>query len=493
MPTLRTVLHDPAEIERRSQPRDDHFVQEESAGDGRFVAVAGPFARWERQVETEDGVVRETLRYAIDAPHWGPLVDQLLRRPIRHGVASERRPLWAASDRLSRHDATIMGLCATLSLISGFLGALIGQTIKAITEDLGGGTDTQARALAIIRIGAVLTFAATALADRRGRRPLMRACLVGAALACVVTALAPSIEVVTVSQLVARGLVAGAAFLIPIICAEELPAGSRAYAIGLMSLPGGLGAGMVLWCLPILDLGRSAWRALFLLAIVALAATLRTVRRLPETRRFVHDDHVPAEHEHQHIRVPRLALLAAGMFLLNLFVAPTQQLQTDYLRHTRGMDYTAIAAFLLLTNTWGFIGIIGGAQLADRVSRRAAATLGVAGLAVGNTLMFRFGGAPMWAASLFGSVVGGAVIPSLGALLPELFPTLRRGAANGLLNGAAVLGSISGLLLVGHFVSGGRYGPTITALAAGPLLVAVLVWWLPETAGVELETLNPDD
>ena len=31
-----------------------------------------------------------------------------------------------------------------------------------------------------------------------------------------------------------------------------------------------------------------------------------------------------------------------------------------------------------------------------------------------------------------GSIVGGATIPSLGVLNPELFPTSRRGLANGL-------------------------------------------------------------
>ena len=189
----------------------------------------------------------------------------------------------------------------------------------------------------------------------------------------------------------------------------------------------------------------------------------------------------------------RLVVLAAGMFFLNIFTAPTQQLQTDYLRNTRGLSSTAVAVFILATNTWGFIGIFAGAKLADRSSRRRAATIGLLGLAIGNTAMFCIGGPPMWVASLVGSMVGAAVVPSLGALLPELFPTLRRGAANGLLNGAAVIGSMTGLYVVGQVVTDGTYGPTVAALALGPLIVAGLVWRLPETAGIELEALNPDD
>ena len=494
MPILRTVLTDPADAARRSRPRDDLLVLEREVSPGVLTAAAGPFRRWDRTITiADDGSALEVLSYSIGVPHWGRLVDVLLRRPARHGLRPGQRPVWCPTNRLSQRDGTVLGLCATLAVVAGFLGGLIGQTITYIAADLGGTTETQANSLTIIRIGAVLTFAATALADQRGRRPLLRACLVGSGLACLVTMVAPNFATVTGSQLVCRGLVAGAAYLIPIICAEELPAGSRAYSIGLMALPGGLGVGMVLWLVPFLDSADWVWRLLFALAVPAIAVAIVTVRRLPETKRFEHDDHVPDEHAHQHMRPSRLALLAAGLFFLNVFAAPTQQLQTDYLRNTRGMGSAAVAVFLLATNTWGIIGVAGGAQLADRASRRRAATIGLLGLAIGNTIMFSIGGWPMWVGSLCGSMIGAAVVPSLGALLPELFPTLRRGAANGLLNGAAVIGSMIGLYVVGQIVTDGNYGPTIAALSAGPLIVIALVWQLPETAGVELETLNPDD
>lgn len=494
MPTLRTTLNDPDEIARRSRPRDDLMVLERRDGDGRFVGAEGPFRTWHRSLtEADDGTTIETVTYRTAAPHWGWLVDQALRRPARTGVAPGHHPVWCPSDRIGQHEAAVLGLCATLALIAGFLGGLLGQTITYIAHDFGGSTETQANALTIIRVGAVLTFAGTALADHRGRRPLLRACLVGSGVASIVTMLAPNFATVTGSQLVSRGLVAGAAYLVPIVCAEELPARSRAYGIGLMALPGGLGVGIVLWFVPLLDLGDWVWRSLFGLAIPMIWLTIRTVRRLPETHRFEHDDRLPHEHEHQHVRANRFVLLAAGMFLLNIFTAPTQQLQTDYLRNTRGLGSALVALFILGTNTWGFVGIAVGARIADRSSRRWAATAGLLGLAIGNTVMFNFDGAPMWLGSLVGSMVGAAVVPSLGALLPELFPTLRRGAANGLLNGAAVLGSMSGLYISGQTVVDGHYGPTIAALAVGPLIVVGLVWFLPETAGVDLETLNPDD
>ncbi|HPB46129.1 MAG TPA: MFS transporter, partial [Microthrixaceae bacterium] len=191
--------------------------------------------------------------------------------------------------------------------------------------------------------------------------------------------------------------------------------------------------------------------------------------------------------------ISRFLVLALTMVLLNVFAAPVQQMQTDYLSNTRQMGPALIALFMLATNSWGFVGVALGARMADRSSRRLATAIGMVGFAIGNTLLFTFGGPLMWVGSLIGSAVGGLIVPSLGALLPELFPTLRRGAANGLMNGAAVCGSILGLLIVARSVSDGHYAPTVAMLALGPLIVAALVWALPETAGVELEELNPSD
>jgi len=78
---------------------------------------------------------------------------------------------------------------------------------------------------------------------------------------------------------------------------------------------------------------------------------------------------------------------------------------------------------------------------------------------------------------------------------PELFPTSLRGRANGLLYMSDRLGGASGLLTVG-FLAGplGALGRPLALLALGPLLLSVIVLTVfPETAGVELETLNPED
>ncbi len=60
---------------------------------------------------------------------------------------------------------------------------------------------------------------------------------------------------------------------------------------------------------------------------------------------------------------------------------------------------------------------------------------------------------------------------------------------------AALIGSAGGLILCGVMAdSFGRIGPAMSILSVGPLLLAALVMVAyPETAGKELEDLNPED
>jgi MFS family permease len=91
--------------------------------------------------------------------------------------------------------------------------------------------------------------------------------------------------------------------------------------------------------------------------------------------------------------------------------------------------------------------------------------------------------------------VAAAGIPALGVYGPELFPTSLRGSTGGLLTLAGVAGSAAGLLAAGFLAEElGGFGPALAPLAAGPLIVAVLVLLAyPETARRSLEELNPED
>lgn len=486
-------------------PRDD-LLLETDEGDGRFGLAEGPFHHWEREVVQQPAAddqisVVETTTFAIAAPVWGWLFVLPLRRRIgtRHRrIASgadsgdaNRLPAWLPPDRLDARASSVLSTLSSLALLVGYLGTVITQTIVFAADQFGASTSDQSTVLASVRIGVLLSLGIVVLADRRGRRRLL---LVSIALSCLTAALgaaATGMWSLAASQTVSRAFSTSAVVLLAIMAAEEMPRNSRAYAVGVMTLSGGLGAGMCVWLLPLADTGPGGWRWLYVVPLIGLVPLQRLRRVLPETKRFVQ----------RHVRVPlkghvgRLALVGTALFAAAIFTAPASQLQNAFLKNERGFDATRIALFTLVTSTPAGLGIAFGGRLADTRGRRLIGAFGVVIGAVFASLGFFTRGWSMWATTVTGSVFGATAVPTLAVYGPELFPTSLRGKANGILQAVAVAGSSTGLLLVGYLVDRwGRMGPAMSVVLVGPIVVALLLAIAyPETAHRTLEDVNPED
>jgi MFS family permease len=487
----RTLPAADARSQHLWEPRDD-VVVERVDGDGRFVASTGPFSTYQRALTTDPGgTVTEVIDFTL-----APLVYQvpfglLLRRSLAHPPARGTKPFWAPPETTDAAAATTIGALCTLALVFGYLGTLLSQTITFAADELGASKADQGATLAAVRIGVLAALALTALADRRGRRQML---LITAYAACVVTAigaLTPDLVTLGATQAVVRGLTTAGAVLLTIVAAEEMPSGSRAFAISLLTMAGALGVGVCLWALPLADTGVRGWRLIFALGLLGLPLVRLVSRHLQESRRFVvtHLDVSMAGHGR------RFWLLAASALLLSLFTAPAGQLMNEFLRDERGFSAARISLFTVLTNTPGALGIIIGGRLADTRGRRLVGAIGVAGGTALTVGMVLAGGWPMWALSVLGAVIGAATVPALGVYGPELFPTSLRGRANGIIAILGVTGSVIGLLVAGVLSDRwGGLGPALAVLSVGPALMAVLVLVAyPETAHRELEDLNPED
>jgi MFS family permease len=178
-----------------------------------------------------------------------------------------------------------------------------------------------------------------------------------------------------------------------------------------------------------------------------------------------------------------------------MFLAPAAQFLNEFLRTERGFSGALIAVFVLVTNTPAGIGIVAGGRLADRHGRRRIGAIGIVGGVAFTVVSYLTFGWPLWLSSTVASIIGALAVPALAVYGPELFPTGQRAKANGGLQVVSVAGSSVGLLLVGWLGDAfGSLGPAIAVVAAGPALLVVLVLALyPETAGRELEDLNPVD
>jgi MFS family permease len=503
--TTETV--EPAEVNRWLAPRDD-VLQERALGDGVFDCEEGPFREYRREVSVEaaddgESLITQTVDFRLAIPVWGWLfvrmVKRILRRPPDHEETAT--PWWSPPDRLSARASTVLGLLAGLSIVAGYLGTLLSQTITFAADEFGSSDSQQGFTLAVVRVGILIALVLVAMADRYGRRTMLHFSIIAGCFAAATAALAPNLVFFGLSQLVARAFSATAAVLIGIIAVEEMPHNSRAYAVSVLAMSGALGAGMVLWVLPLADLAEWAWRVIFLvpLALVLLARSL--LRHLPESRRFITadatdlDDVASRTPEARRSHFRRLLLLGTSGFLAQLFLAPATQFFNEFLRDERGFSALKITFFQITTNLPGAIGIIVGGRLADTRGRKIVGSIGLV-VGVGSTvLMYNAFGWPMWGWSVIGALVGAAVIPALGVYGPELFPTNMRGRANGILTVLTVAGSSVGLILAGLLSDRvGGLGPTMLILAAGPAIVALMVLALyPETAHLELEDINPED
>ena len=493
----RTVV-DRAGLEEWLRPRTDLLV-EEAVGEGVFVQGDGPFERYERRVEVEPAAggeggtvqVTQTADFRLGLPYFRflftPPVRAALRRPGR-----PRAPWWAPPVHLDRGAANALGTLAILAVAFGYLNTLFTQTIAFAGEEFGAGNSAQGVAGSLVRVGGIIALVVVATADRKGRRTVMLGAAAAGCTLAVTGALAPSLAWLTGSQMLARAFASALLVLVAIVAAEEMPAGCRAYAVSLLAMAGGLGAGACVIALNLADLGTRGWRILYVLPLLALPAVASTRHHLRESRRFL----AP------HRRVPikghggRLALLAVSALLVNLFIAPNSQFGNRFLRSELGFSGGLIGLFSVVVGTPASIGIVAGGRIADVRGRRIVAAVAlVGGTTCTVAYFFTDGGWPLWAWAVVGNVLSAASIPALGVYGPELFPTGLRGKANGLVSVTALCGSAIGLTAAGVMSDRfGSIGPAMAILAAGPLLLAVLVLVAyPETARRELEELNPED
>lgn len=452
--------------------------------------------RYERTVTVEDrgdgtALVTNDLDFAVGFPFWA----WVFARPMAVNLSRVRwvaKPWWLPPDQLDVRAATALASLAALAVFTGGGGVLLSQTLTFAADEFGSRARDQGFALAAARADVVVALALLAAADRKGRR---WALLVAAVVTCIATgagALSPSLWALAGTQVVARGAGAALGILIGIVAAEEMPKSSRAYAVGILALAGGMGAGLPILLLFVADLAPWGWRLLYGMMVLALPAVWLIAPHLPESRRFArpHDEHTGVVRQHGR----RFWVLAASTFLFAMFLTPASQFVNEYLREERHFSAGRITLFTVLTNMPGFLGIVIGGRLAER-GRRAVGAVAVLVGSGSTVAMFLTQGWPIWAWSVLGATVGAASIPALGVYGPELFPTASRGRANGLLAGVGRGGSVLGLILCGFLVDRlDTFGPAMAVLGIAPLLVAVLVLTAyPETAHLELEELNPED
>ncbi len=472
-------------------PRDD-LLTETTEGDGNFTQAHGPFRHYRRTLTTEaDGSVRETIDYRLHVPGWGWLFRHPIRRALRHPrPAGAPSPWWAPPDQLSARQASALALLATAAMSSAFANTIFTQTATFAADSFGVDENGLGWAGAVVRVGVVIALPFAVLADRLGRRRTITLLAWLTPLCCALGAIAPTFWLLTASQTVARPLGIALSMLAGVAAAEDMPRNSRAYALSVLAMAAGLGAGVAVGALRLTDIGPEGWRLVYVLALVWLPVAVSLGRHLDETRRFetVHHINPPMNRR-------RLGIIALVALTSNLFIAPASFFQNNYLDKVRDYSGGGITLFTFITATPASIGLILGGRWADIGGRKrviAICTPISTALIVG---VYFSSGPAMWGAAFGGAVIASMAYPAFAVYRAEMFPTGNRGWANGLVTTVALLSGSLGILLVGALRDNGAdYGAVMAALGIGQLLSALLAYrFYPESAHLELEQLNPED
>lgn len=489
------TVHDPTRMTSEAfeavlRPRDD-IVGETQVADDTFELRHGPFSSYERRLEHRDGKVIERIDYRLAIPWFAWAFALLVRRALRHHRSGPSQPWWAPGQRLDARASTVMGNLAAAALLGGFLANTLSEVLTFAADEFDLSRTDQGVASAVVRIGPILAIGLVTIADRRGRRRIAILATVGGCLASLLAAAAPSAELFVACQVVMRTFGAALATTVLVYAVEEMPAGARAYALSVLGMASALGAGMVLWVLPLADVGERSWRLVLLVPIVLLPLGWSFRKHLPESRWFDPEAERPPLRDHR----SKLAGLMLLSFVFQIYLSPIDQFRSEYLRDERGFEAWQITLFVTTTVTPGGLGLLIAGRMADAFGRKriivAATAIGLGCL----TLFFNTAGVAMWFLALTAAVVSSGLLPALGVYRGELFPTRIRTQAAGWVTLAGVSGSITGLLAVGWL--GDRWdslGSVIAVAWIGPLFGALFAWWwLPETTGRRLDELNPDD
>jgi MFS family permease len=478
--------------------------QELAAGRHIFLQQTGPCVEYKRSVDIPvdtNADATEHTQWSLDIPWFGWIFRPLISRHIKHRHHKSRQPWWAPPQTFTAHETLVLALLAAASMVAAFINTLFTQTVAFAADEFDVTTTEQGVAAAIVRLGIVLAIPLAILGDRIGRQRIVIALAFIAPVLASLGALAPNFVVLVGTQTIARpvGLALDVAVLVILI--EVMPKHGRAYGLSVLALASGFGAGFAVAALPIADLGPSAWRLVYVMALIWIVVALSLRRRLVETPRFIAHRAEPRVSRRETSRkaahtAPRtLLMVGAVAFLVNIFVATASIFQNRYLKDVRDYSATMVALFTLSTSTPAALGLIIGGKIADINGRRRVAALCIPLGAALIGLSFVLSSVGMWVSAIAGGIVGAIAYPALAVYRGELFPTGNRATSSFLITVAALLGGSIGLVAGGMLVdSGWSYGTVMLSFAAISLVVSVLILvYYPETANKDLEELNPQD
>ena len=401
---------------------------------------------------------------------------------------------------LDERHVALVGVVALASLFDNYDQSMLTSAFKQIREGFDLSQAEAATSFGWIRLGAIPAILVLPLADRLGRRIVILVGIVGMSIGTLLSGFAPNIDAFVAMQTITRTFIVASTATAVVIIAEELPAANRGWGIGILGAVGAFGYGLGAILYAFIEYLPYGWRAMYMVGGIPLLLMPRFIRGIPETIRFQEERaerlagrrpesgwisplvDLVREYPGRILAVASMALFfAAGS-------SPAFGLLSDFVQTTHAWTPASFSLMSLVAGTFGIVGNSAMGWAADRWGRRPVAAVGF-GLFPLAAIALYFGPettvALVWVPFVF-LLTGGNVLMKI--IVTELFPTSSRNTAMGWGTLMETMGAAAGYWLVGGFTAvGASIAPAAVGVSALTLIAVVVMVFIPETAGRELE------
>lgn len=286
----------------------------------------------------------------------------------------------------------MFGIAVSAHFFDVYDEALLSLALRQIQRGLAIAGADLGFVLSVIRMGYLGALLITPFADVFGRRRMLLYTIVGYTLFTLLSAVAPDTATFVAAQVLARACAGAEVVVAVVIVAEEVTAGVRGWAIGLLGALAGMGYGLASLVFGLIDVVPYGWRGLYALAVVPLVLIIPIRRLLPESRRFEAHDLAAAQRHHALAPLKallraypdRLAIIVSAAFLGALGSTVANVFFPKFLQEFHHWTPARVSILYVVGGSVGILGEIVIGRVSDRFGRHRAGLGGVAVLLFGG-------------------------------------------------------------------------------------------------------------
>jgi MFS transporter, putative metabolite:H+ symporter len=401
----------------------------------------------------------------------------------------------------TKRQRRVFWIASTAGFFDQYDRALLSLALKQIQAGLKIAEAQLGTVLSIIRLGYLLSLLMTPFADVFGRRRLLLYTVFGYTIFTGLIAIAPDARAFVAFEIIARAFAGAEAAIAMVIVAEEVDAAHRGWAIGLLGAVSNIGYGLAAIVFAFVNVIPYGWRGLYAIALLPLVLIIPLRRVLPESARFEKEKLEglrPVKVWEPVVQLynaypGRLMMMLSIAFLSSMGGNAAGFLFPKFLQEAHHWSPGNVSSLVFFGGALGIIGSIVAGRLSDRYGRRvmgAAFTILAPLLTIWMYTATGRSIVPAWILETFFDV---AAFMILNAYSAELFPTSYRSTAGSALAVAGTTGGALGLYLEGVLYNfTGSHARAVCYLTVFWIIAPLIMWFLPETSGRELEEISPE-